>query len=390
MKSAIEQIAATMAASVFLDELSFDRNKFKPVAGKWGELADLVLYLGSHALFVQVKERGESASHDESSLRKWYKSRVINDGIQQLEDTHRFLRQNREASVKNRRGDSFSIARLADASPMFAVLYGSLSGLPDYALGPRAIQSDTLGSVQLVDVGDFRNLLRWTVTPGELLSYLDFRSTHLRAVPDHAKETEKWLFGRYIACPNVVSTVYDVDDRDFEQVVDALVDDTDTVDLRPYLSTMREMTYATVGDPSNYYNILIELGWLHRSMMREFKRRLGLCLDNTANGEVKMPYRLINVERDCVFVLIMSDTQDEDKRWQELTTLVGLAKYDTKVRRALGVLVAEVERNNIVLDWLFFEDEWRSQPEIDRALGECNPFRPLKQGMGYDYFTREA
>lgn len=388
MQSKLEEVLATISASVFLDELCFDRNQFKPFKGNWAELADIVLWFDSHSLLIQIKERNRNSPHDEKSLARWFRDCVVADGTRQLISTHGFLRDHRDKSLRNRRGDEFLIGRLADATPVNILLYGSLlaSSLPIEV--EKIVPDEEIGTIHVFEAGDFSAVLRRVVTPGELLSFLDFREMHLRAVPEHKTNSEKWLFGRYVSSPRVVSEFHDLGEHDFEKAVDELVDDTASLDLRPYLAKIPEMETARVGGRRDYYHILIELGLLKRGEMREYKKRFLLCFDKLESKQDTMPYRIGNERRDCVFVLSMCTVSEVELRRNYLVLLTALAKYDCQKLRCLGVMLYQDEKANIRVEWCWLEHPWKKNGELDRKLSEHYPFRPLKKGTIYDYYTK--
>lgn len=392
MNSITEQIAARIGESLFLGELCFDGNHFKRSKGKWSQLADLVLWLGTHTCLIQVKERSIDAASDEQAIRQWFQCEVIAEGIvRQLGDTHRFIRDHQDKNVTNRRGDSFLIKRFADATVINILLYSCPCPPPQDVLRQKLFRDESVGIVHIIDIDSFSNIFTRVGTPGELLSYLRFREDHLRAVSDDLRQSEKWLFGRYIACPDTVNIHYDGGDKDYEAEVDKLVDDTDSLDLRPILADLRDNTIARLGSRLDYYAILIELGWLPRAAMREFKKRVSLCYENVEKGRTKPPYRMVNKLRDCTLVLMTTKETDQEKRQRQLAVYTALGKYDSRTRRALGMLIAQhPDGVHIHMDWLYLEQEWSKNSEAEEALRQLKPFRPLREKAIYSYFVDDG
>jgi hypothetical protein len=263
MNSTIERVAAQIGSSLYLRELCFDQNRFKPVGGEWAELADILLWLDTHVCAIQIKERSQNASTSERSIRQWFESRVIEEGVErQLRNTHKYLQENQDKCIQNCRKDVFPIKTFTSAKIINMVLYLCSCDMPSDVKRRKLYQDDYLGIVHIIDINSLNNIFERVGTPFEFIKYLEFREYHLRAVTDHSFHTEKWLFGRYLACPDIVCEHFDIEDRDYEIEVDNMVNDSDSLDLKPYLQQFRETITESIEPKNDYYKVLMEISWL--------------------------------------------------------------------------------------------------------------------------------
>ena len=107
----LEQLASTIASSCFFKELTFDNNTFQLSDGRNEELADLVLWLDSHSIIIQAKERiQELDSH--RAMQRWFEKKVQGKAVDQICNTLKFFSDYEHLTVRNVWEDEFSIKQL--------------------------------------------------------------------------------------------------------------------------------------------------------------------------------------------------------------------------------------------------------------------------------------
>jgi hypothetical protein len=141
----------------------------------------------------------------------------------------------------------------------------------------------------------------------------------------------------------------------------------------------------TNGPWDAHYHILIELAKLPRSMWREVKRRIRLCIEKVQKNEFAQPYRLAFPETDCGFVFVPVDSElIQHTEWPKikvrgLENFMLAHKYDQKLGKCVGVQVSR-EGTYVDIYWGLIEFTWTEDATMDALLKENFPFRPVKEG----------
>ncbi|MCZ6653216.1 MAG: hypothetical protein O7D91_09340 [Planctomycetota bacterium] len=347
----------------------------------------MLVCLETEALIIQVKERDTASGMDAVALERWFTKKVVGKGSDQIADTISFLADHSEIRVKNARGREFRLGELAAETAHIVIVFGSLSCPSQLREQARIHMSKRSGPIHLIEASDFRNLLRWTVTPREMLSYLDFRERYLGKREFARMRSEKWLFGRFVG--SIEAGCSEIDDADFngEAVVESLVDDALEVDLRRFLNHIGEWAASGDGRESIFYKLILECAHLPRATMREFKKRMLKCQNRLDKPIPETLYRIVNPERDCVFVFGVMPRNEIGRVEIDVMNMAQLAKYDCGASKVVGFFFTPGGEDDVGTTPVFIEDTWKQDKEADAMLAKFNPFRPLKKDIIYGYFV---
>lgn len=380
-----EEICAQIAASCFFKELTFDKNEFTAESAQSYELADLVLWLDTHLVIIQCKEREAEADESAKAIEAWFRKKVIKKASRQTRDTLRFLNDHRDAEVRNMRGDRFAIRELAAPNAINIIAY-QVTG-PKASFDTKFYESRGAGSIHLLSLSDFQEIFSLLVTPCEIVEYLGFRQKYLRASPDKRPVAEKWIIGRWLLSPDIPNHEWDDGSYDCEGAVGGLRDQLSEFDMRSIVSQIREHIYDRPAGDQAYYRIILEIGWLSRSELRAFKERFGLCLDVALKRKYKRPWRFINVKRDCGFVFVVVPQEHAANRQDFLWFMVAATAQEQGLSKVLGISFWK-EDGGVLIDWCLQDISLPHNPHIQECLEKRNPFRPLKRRKVLRYNVR--
>jgi len=384
--SLIEKIVAELSEATFFKEFCFTGQTFAPSTGESKELADVLICLDSDLIVIQVKEREEGEKCDTEALNRWFEKKVIGKGSDQVADTIRFLKDHPDATVKNARGHEFKLAQLAAASRQNVIVFGSLDFPDENQRRKKLYHSSRSGPIHLIEAVSFSNLLRWTVTPAEMLEYLRFRQDYMEEHPEAHDRSEKWLFGRFIRTPKPEDADADQQQFDGEAVVDSLTDDIASVDLREFFDVLGE------GFPNEegLRHLLTECAYLPRSAMREVKRRIVKCQQRLDRPVPDTLYRTVNPHRSCVFVFGVMPPNQFARVHVGVANLTGLAKYLCRTDKGVGFFFTKLRDGRLATTPFFMEGPHRDMPEMDIIVQQYDPFRPLKTATIYGYYEDDT
>ncbi|TBX74597.1 hypothetical protein E0I74_26785 [Rhizobium laguerreae] len=139
-------------------------------------------------------------------------------------------------------------------------------------------------------------------------------------------------------------------------------------------------------DSDDYARILLEFAKLPRSAWRAAKERLDLSLNAARNGKFERPYRFYFPGTDCSFMFSpfipgkpTTGPAGEQARRTGLQNLTTAAKYLSKARRSIGVLVSK-DSEFLHLDWCLIDEAWQHDPVLEAHLATTNnPFRDVRE-----------
>jgi hypothetical protein len=297
-------ISKKLHSLLFLEEFVFARNKFSPPSSSELELADAVVLLGDVLLIYQIKERSPGEAGDAAAERRWFESKVLGRATKQVRDTLRYLQTYPEIRVPNERGRFFNLAGRTTADIIKIVVYMPSPNLPEDCRGIRHHVSSSGGFIHIVNAHDYLEMSRTLRVPQEVVRYFKYREMVLTRFSDScASLGEPAIAGHFIGGdpdvpPTVASAIH----------LHQLEQDEQEWDLSPFLRRLHD--HLSVPDISNdYYEILIEFAKLPRSMWREVKKRILLCIEKVQKDQFSQPYRLAFRETDCGFVFIPVESE---------------------------------------------------------------------------------
>ena len=303
-QNAQEFVAETLHSMVFLKEFAFARNRFSPPLSSEVELADAVVMLGDVLLVYQIKERSAEEPGDADGERRWFQSKVLGRAVKQVKDTLQYLSAFEEISVPNERGHRFNLAARNFKKIIKIVVYLPSANLPADCGDITHHLSRTAGLVHILDVRDYYHLSQVLKVPEEIVRYFDYRERVLTRIAKASDPlSEPAIAGHFIGGdPGVLPT------NASASYLSRLVDDEEDWNLTPLLSGMYDHIIAD-GPSDDHYQILVEFAKLPRSMWREVKKRLRLCIEKVQKNEFALPYRLVFPETDCGFVFVPVDPE---------------------------------------------------------------------------------
>jgi hypothetical protein len=373
---------------VYFEEFSFAKNKFRAVTGQEYELADALVALDDVLILVQVKERSISDAGDEIAERKWFEKKVIRAATKQIRDSLNYLKSQPRIEVSNERGRPFIFTPDKFREVIKLVIFHGASTLPSDCRHKKFHRSTSGGFIHLVDVNDYLNATRVLRVPEDLIRYFRYRQLMLTSYPQEcANLPEVSMVGGYVG---------EGDDSppSFESYenLHRLMPDDDTWDISAYLRTLRDHTsHPDYND--DYYAILTEFVRLPRSMWREFKKRLVLCIENASHDKFAQPYRIAYPDRSMGFMLFSPDsffTNRSDwqvRRLEGLMNFTYLQKFDQKLQKCIGVQVAK-DGEFFDIQWCMIDSLWEDDPELRAKLDANSPFRPVSDKNQFSYFLQ--
>lgn len=373
-------ISKELHSLLFLEEFVFSRNKFSPPESSELELADAVVLLGDVLLIYQIKERAKDQAGGPEAERSWFQSKVLGKAKNQIRDTLRYLQTYREILIPNERGHVFNLAESASAKILKIIVYRPSANLPDDCRSVRYYESKSAGFIHIVDANDYLEIGRTLRVPQEVVRYFEYRESVLtRFAGEEVNLPEAAIAGHFIGgkqeevLPTVESAKY----------LHQLVQDDREWDLAPFLRGFHDhLSEPGVGD--DYYAILIEFAKLPRSAWRKVKERIVLCIEKVQKDEFTRPYRISVPETGCGFVFIpviskfVKEADWLTVRANAIQNFTLLHKYDQKLSKCIGILVAR-DGEYFDIQWCLVSHEWTEDPELQKALDDNSPFRPVQE-----------
>jgi len=384
----LEDFTAQLNGSTFWKEFTFSQNQFSPRPGEEVELADNVVWLGETAFVIQMKER-EQPTDDPDVERRWFKNKVRGKAISQIKDSIGFLQEHESISITNGRGRRYEVCGGDIRHLEKIVLYAAGPSLPDECKSVRYHVSGTAGFVHIFDRNDYSLVVKTLAVPDEIRRYLEYRQKALLTLADTGTMViESDILGAYMSDEELPSPAS-------HKALDRLFNDADQTDLSPVMNRLADHI-QNPDDSSDYSRILLEFARLPRSAWRAAKERLDLSIEAAKSGRFERPYRFYFPATDCSFMFSpfppgkpTTGPEGELARRTGLQNLTVAAKYMSKARRGIGVLVSK-DSEFLHLDWCLIDEAWEHDPMLEAHLATNNPFRDVREKRvdGY-YFVNE-
>ncbi|MBY0329791.1 MAG: hypothetical protein K2X49_03870 [Acetobacteraceae bacterium] len=380
--------AADLHSRIFFEEFTFARTQFRPAGGSEVELADAVVLLGDTLIIFQIKERAPNAAGQPDAERKWFRSKVLKNATAQVRDTVQFLQSQSMIEVPNERGRIFNLAAQEYQELIKLVLFQAPSELPDDCRLTKHHVSKTAGFIHVVDAEAYARSAQLLRVPEEIVRYFRYREDMIKRYPEQcASCTEADLLGAFVG--------HEVGRPPFagaSSVLERLVYDEDDWDLAPLLRRLHDHI-AVPGVSDDYYGILREFARAPRSLWREAKLRIKLCIEYAAKGEFALPFRFTNPSAQCGFVFVpVMPEMSNDPNWERVranaVNFVLAHKYDQRLRRCIGVMVAKIG-SYFDIQWCLAEFEWQEDLEIAARLKANFPFRAVSEEIRFSFFVHD-
>jgi hypothetical protein len=374
---------------LFLEEFVFARNKFTPPSSSEIEFADAVVMLGDVLIIYQIKERSPNDAGGEEDERGWFEGKVLRKATKQVRDTLRYLSSYSDIPVPNERGRVFNLAASKHAEILKVILYAPSQNLPEDCRQIQHYISKSAGFIHVINVRDYLEIARTLRVPEEVVRYLKYRE---KVITDfstvYGYMSEPAMAGHFIGGqPDVPPTPSSA------QYLGRLVDDEEAWNLAPLLRNLH-VNASLPGNEGDYYEILLELAKLPRSMWREIKKRFLRCVEKVKKGESVLPYRITYPHTGCGFVFVpVSPEHVSQPNWKEirvnaLRNYMEAHKYDQRLSRCICILVAKDGEYFDIL-WGMASYEWSENPDMQQILDGNFPFRPVKGSQVHGYLFTE-
>jgi hypothetical protein len=372
----LEEYIAHLNGLAFWKEFTFAQNSFMPRPGAEFELADNLVWFGSYAIAMQLKQRNEE-TEDPETERSWFQNKVLSQATRQIRDTLRFLREHEQIRITNERGHSFDIrgAELANITKIVVFLGGR--ELPEDCWRTRYHMSRTAGFIHVFAAHDYLGILEKLRVPEDIQRYFAYREVVAPKLVDATGVDESDIMGAFLgeeALPTTGS----------REILRQFVQDLDAFDLSGLLGNLHDKIERSE-QPFDYYRIMLEFARVPRSVWREVKVRFLKSLEVVQEKKFTQPFRLAFPATDCAFMIAPLDPEipatgpeGEKGRINGLKNLTYAAMYDTKVSKGVGILISK-DGDYIQIDWSLLDVPWEPDPEMDTRLANSYPFREAKE-----------
>lgn len=382
----VEQLARRIAlfnVEYFFPQFTYPITKFELKPGKSRELADYFVLVKGEGIVFQLKEREVEATGD---LDKWFQNKVLKRGKEQIRNSLSLLAQYHTIPATNARGRATDLDTRQFKGIRSVICYQTNSEADAHQGFVRWIMSKSAGFIHVFDIGTYEFILSRLVTYAEVLEYLDFRKliverwVHERAIPSEVALLGQFFRGDDNARPS----------EKYKEVVAEIVQDRDEFDMSIFLAEFeRDMPDF---DPSNiqHEEVLSEFAVLNRTELALARKRLVRSVSYAAgDDDIFTCYRMIASKTGTCFLFVGLGGGQQggnvDNGFMNLT--VG-SKYEAKVDRQVSVGVWR-EGSAFRFRWCLIDGAWFYDPEIERRLSDCNPFKPLSERVVSRYSSRD-
>lgn len=362
----LEEFTAELNTTTFWKEFTFSETRFFPRPKQQLELADGIVKIGSLALVFQLKERtGETLDPD--TERKWFRGKVLRKATDQIKDTLRYLAENEEICLTNGQGHEIALkgTELKDVKKIVVFLAGR--SLPADCWATKFHHSATAGFIHFVAAHDYLGILNKLRVPDDVRLYFEYREEVLPRLRESGIVVEE---------PDIMFAFLsekDLPEPGSLEKLATFVQDRDAFDLSYIMGDLQARIVNPHGN-TDYYRIMEEFARVPRSIWREFKTRLVICLKASKAGDPRRPFRFAFPTTDCTFMVASMDPEwpatgaDGNRmRTNAVHMFTEAAKYDLKTRVGVGVLISK-DGDYFHLDWCLVDEPWASNAQMEELL----------------------
>ena len=365
----------------FFREFTFSNNTFRPDPKEELELADNIIWLDNVLIVFQLKERKSPVRTTAEAEERWFNNKVQRQATRQMRNTLRYLRDQKEIELRNHAGHT-SCLRPSEIDTIHKVVcYLADAALPQSLRLQKCHRSRTGGLVHLISYDDYLGIVRTLLTPPEVADYLSFRERVIeRWEPEVAALPEQALVGQYLH-----GNVELRPSIEFTTNLSALDHRIEEWDMSSLIKLFPSR--ITGGDSTEYYCIVTEIAKLMRNELRQFKIRFRLAMEMARSGTFALPYRMACPRTECGFVFVPLVDEFIPDRQQGLINLTLACKYDLRLPKCIGVSFAPEDGGWYSVEWCYTESPWTPDIQLEKMLGQSNPFRDVrtKEIDRYDY-----
>jgi hypothetical protein len=220
--------------------------------------------------------------------------------------------------------------------------------------------------IHVLRSSDLLDVFRTLITLTEIVQYLEFRATIVRA---NTLLSERAILGQFLRG----ATSELPDERNAEDLM-RFRRNRSRFDIRWFFKELPEIIHTNHnGDDKSYYHILREYVLLDRFELEQARIRIGMVNDSLKNFS-NLPPVVMATQRGTCFVWIATPEDYDPQRFYLLANMIYLAKYKTRMDRCVGIAHTLRRDGNIELDMGYLEDPWAPDPQAEEHLADYDPF----------------
>lgn len=368
-----EEDIAGLNELFFFREFTFSKNTFRPKPHAEVEFADNVIWLDDLAILYQLKERNAPTTTTPEKEKKWFDNDVLGKATKQIRNTLKYLDECKQIQLQNGRGHTFDLATASLRTKEKVVIYFPHDLLPNDCRTIKHYQSTSAGLIHILQAADYLGICKTLVTPYEIHDYLQYREKLINRWSDKVLNMpEPVLVGHYL-------------NGDHEQVPDVshakylyrLEENRKDWDLSDVIRKFADRIFES-NTPTEYYRIISEIAKLDRNDLLAFKERLSLAIKKARGNQFTRPYRIVIPRTGCGFVFVPITKDLVPHQLQALKNFTHAHKYDQKLSKCVGVMVAYGDDNYFSIYWCYTDFPWQYDSAMDQRLKGNNPFRDVK------------
>lgn len=372
----LEARAADLHQRHFLREFTYSQSTFCPKPNEELELADSLIVIGVKCIIYQMKERAKVGELLPTKEARWFSQKVIGIGVNQINDTKKYLNDNKEIELYNDIGHKKILKTDEIEISHNVIVYSPSKSLPYGCRWKKFHMSKRVGFVHLFPEDVYVLCANLLITPVEILNYLDFRQKIVEKWPAETSAlSEECLLGQYIndsidACPS----------PRFISILEKLENKTEEWDMSGILSTFHDRMMSEYRD-TDYYPILQELAMLSRSELIQFRQRFMLAIEKSQKDEFTIPYRLSVPRTDCSFIVIPVTRELFKDQARALENFTLLHKYEMKTQKGIGVTIADDANGYFTALWMYINSPWEREEVFEDIIKNRNPLRSVESHL---------
>lgn len=376
MINSSESKLSSINENVFFKEFTFTKNDFiAPDTNTELEFSDNVVWLDDIFMIFEVKERGENSSKNDAN---WFRNKILNKATKQIKNAQKYLLKYPNIEIINARGEKRNINEQQHYDIQKSIVYDPKAEFDIECRQTKFYVSNDIGLIHLFHIEDYSWVCKFLITPSEIKEYLIFRE---ELFLEHKEKLnllpEQYVLGHFFETLNT-STL----NPRYINNLDNYNPDLHDHDISSLMNTFYHKIRQSK-DSNQYKIILAEIAKLNRAELTEFKKRYIQSIKISNQNKHDDPYRIFLPRTNCGFVFIPLQKK-YSKHWKNALTNFTLAhQYDQKAYKCIGVIMygesTELQVEYLEMNWLYSEQEWAYNNEIDTLLKDRNPFRSVKR-----------
>ncbi|MBL8587483.1 MAG: hypothetical protein JNK46_03045 [Methylobacteriaceae bacterium] len=384
-KLSLEDFAANLNITTFWQEFTFHQTRFRPRPAEQVELADGIVKFGSFAIIFQMKERTQE-TNDPEVERRWFQRKVLRKAKDQIKSTLSYLSKNSNITIDNDRGHSITLDFSNVSIVRKIILFKGGRHLPRYCFMKKRIVSAEAKFIHILEIEDYFGIIEKLRVPYDVIEYLEYREKIISfskgdLICDEADIMAGFLSDMEMPQPNSKEKL-----RNFVQ-------DIQSFDISGIIRNLHDHIVVAGADTS-YYRILEQFACVPRSIWREFKTRLVICIDACKARQARMPFIVGFPQTDCTFMIASMDPEwpvlgegGTTLRLAALNMFTEAAKYHLKTRVGVGLLIS-LEDQYFNLDWCQIDRAWVYNSKLESIISDIGLFKTTKSQSINKFFFR--